>query len=146
LERLAVLTVRDDHVIHTFFQGNAARHCCAVRSFGNDPGSARFDFDFPQQHREPDAAPLTARRESVGPLHALFFRFRPLSKAVAGTLHEMETRHRGEPSEFLHGQDQRLFHQAMDEKTVLSWIDVRDPRVMPLVVEGRRGDDAMQIL
>ena len=70
----------------------------------------------------------------------------PLAAAVAGTLEKVDPRHRWQPAEVIHRQNERSIDQAMNGQPMFSRIDVRYARVVPFEVERRGRDDADGVL
>ena len=71
---------------------------------------------------------------------------RVIATGVAGTFDEANLRNAGKAPEILHSEDQRPFHEAVDEKFVPLWVDFRNPGVMALEMESGRSDDPVEIL
>ena len=66
-QRLAVLTVGDQDVVHRLRHGDAALVAAGVGALGHDPGGALLDAGLAQQERERHAGPLAAARRPCGP-------------------------------------------------------------------------------
>src|SRR5204862_5595610 len=94
-ERLAVLRVGDQRILHDLAHGNAARELARVGALREYPARTGFHAALAQQRRDRHPGPFAAARESVRPLHVGVGRpAAPLAAAVAGALEEMNARHR----------------------------------------------------
>src|SRR5258708_14109264 len=71
---------------------------------------------------------------------------RVITTRITRAFDKVNPRGAGKTSQILHVEKQRPFHESMDQKFMLPWIDLRNPSVVPLKMERRRRDDAVEIL
>jgi hypothetical protein len=95
--------------------------------------------------RQQHAGPLAAARQAVAQLHVRRTGRRPLPRAVARTLDEVEAGHRGHPHQLVHLEDERTIDEPVDREPVTVRVDRRHARVVALEVEAGRRDDAIEI-
>jgi hypothetical protein len=145
-QRLAVLTVGDQDVVHRLPHRDAALVAAAVGALGQDPRSAFLDADLAQQKREGHAGPLATAREAVRAGDALRRRLAPLELAIALTLQEENTRRRGQAPEVLHAQGHRTIDHAVNQQAVLRRVDVGNAAAVDLEVQCGRRDDPQRLV
>src|SRR4051794_21743551 len=67
-------------------------------------------------------------------------------RPVAGAFNEVNARLRGESPDVLHGEDQRLVDEPMQNQSMLRRVNIRDAAVMALIEQTVWRDDAVEIL
>src|SRR4051794_9713594 len=67
-------------------------------------------------------------------------------RPVAGAFDEVNARLRGESPDVLHGEDQRLVDEPMQNQSMLRRVNIRDAAVMALIEQTVWRDDAVEIL
>ena len=145
-ERLAVLAVGEDDVVETLLDREAPGHRGAVGALGDDPLRAALYTEVSKDRGEQDARPLAAAGHPVGSLDVRHGGPRPLRRAVARALDHVDAGHRRQPLDLGERQDKPPPHEAVDEQSVPSRVDVGNAGMVALEVELRRRDDSVQVL
>ena len=133
--RLAILPVRHQPIVHRFLKRDAALHETRVRTFGQDPAGFGSDTCFLEQDAKRHAGPFAAARQTVTQRDVGGTGGTPFAPAVAGALDKVHSGDGRQPLDVVQAEGHRLFHQAMDHQLVVGWVDLRDAGVVALEVQ-----------
>ena len=145
-DRLAVLEERDHRVVVRLPHREAAAHGGGVRAFGDEPGRARIEPGFLQQHGELHARPFRAGEQAMQHARVHLLRLGRARDAarIAGALDIVDARLHRIAQQRVQIEHQRLAHHAVDHQLVLVGIDVGDAVVVALIMQAGGRDRALQ--
>ena len=150
-QRLAILAVGHDHVLHGLRQRKGVSKFSSVSPFRHQPARAFVHASLVQQHGKQHAAPFAATGHPVDELD------RQPQDRIVGTMdrgrtvsmafQEMNPGNGRQLLQIRHGETQRTIHHAVDREAMLLRIDLgKLGGVLLHEVERRRRDDSRIIL
>ncbi len=142
---LAILEQRQNALLMRFLERDGTRQAGGIAAFRQNPFAFGLNARFVQQQAQLHAGPFAARQKAVNAAGVSLRRLGPgIGAAVAAAFHEMHAADARIAQQSVHGEFQRLVHQAVDQKLVRGGIDVGHAIVMALVMQPVGRDDAFQ--
>ena len=146
-QHFAIHGPSDNHIVQRAFHTNGARQpgtLCAlgqhIAAFG-DISAAVF-----KQPGQWHAGEFATRQHAVGVLHGGNRHIAPFHAGVGAAFDKVDTRHRRQAHQIIHGVHARFTHQAIDHQPMLTRIDIPPPLVMALEMQAAGRDNAEQSL
>ena len=145
-DRLAILGVRHQRVVHALGQRNAHGVLVGFRSFGDHPARAGLHAALLEQDRQQHPGPFAAAGSAVHQLHRIAVRTTKRA-AVRVAFEEIDFRDRGEAPQFIHRETEGPIDHAVHQQAMLLRIDIRNAvDVVHQEVQARWRDDPIEIL
>ncbi len=146
-QRVAILAIAHHGFVQHFIgERHTASQCSRIAPLCQQPGCFRRHVRRFQQGGEVDPGPFAGAGETMQSLNGCIPSLIPPIPAVPGTFYEGHARCRREPHQFLKGEDHGTIDLAVYQQAMAGRINRGHTVMVPLKVEGGRGDDSLQVL